>query len=493
MSKLHQDLADQQASAEPPSETTAEAPAVDLELVGESATPNLIATAPEEQSNATIDISPEPSEPRPDPRSAHELFEIPWKTFAPPKPSLAVESKALVNIAPEMPRLKALPLRPKVAKTPPGFSPQSSAAPATGTTPPSAPPAEPKSKTPAPAAPRPETRSSQIPAPSAKPPAAPVKSPPTVQTVKPGQTSKPAQQGKPAPAAKPAQPAKPQQPAVRTAKATGTDAPLTSKQPAPAPPGAREKTPAQPVPSPAAKEQEQAEKPVEEAMPSFASIQTGKNLSFIGSLKGKLTIAILLVLTAGILFYSLSSKAHSSAPAPASTSEDGVGPSIMLGEGGWVQGWAGDPNGSNAGRQITIYRPSLKLTDYRIEFQGEIDTKSIGWVFRALDPYNYYAMKLAIVTPGLSPKLALIKYLVVQGHEKEWDEFLSIWPPGMTPFLTCAWMCAVPSSAPTCRGSRLMCGRMNKSSRVASASLNERAERARIKSVAISYLTGGKN
>ncbi len=60
----------------------------------------------------------------PVPRSAHDLFEIPWKTFAPPKPSLAVECTPLVNVPPEMPRLKALPLRPKVAKAPPGFSPQ---------------------------------------------------------------------------------------------------------------------------------------------------------------------------------------------------------------------------------------------------------------------------------------------------------------------------------------------------------------------------------
>lgn len=228
-------------------------------------------------------------------------------------------------------------------------------------------------------------------------------------------------------------------------------------------------------------------------MPSFASIQTGKNLSFIGSLKGKLTIAILLVLTAGILFYSLSSKAHSSAPAPASTSEDGVGPSIMLGEGGWVQGWGGDPNGSNAGRQITIYRPSLKLTDYRIEFQGEIDSKSMGWVFRAMDPYNYYAMKLAIVTPGLSPKLALIKYLVVQGHEKEM---------GRVPLDLAARNDTVFNVRVDVRGSKfstylqgqqvdVWTDEQIKSGGV--GILNERAERARIKSAAISYLTGGKN
>ncbi len=73
----------------------------------------------------------------------------------------------------------------------------------------------------------------------------------------------------------------------------------------------------------------------------------------------------------------------------------------------------------HAGRQITIYRPSLKLSDYRLEFQGSIDTKSIGWVFRAADPDNYYAMKLMTVSSGLSPKVALFKYLVANGRQTQ--------------------------------------------------------------------------
>jgi hypothetical protein len=228
-------------------------------------------------------------------------------------------------------------------------------------------------------------------------------------------------------------------------------------------------------------------------MPSFASIQTGKNGSFIGSLKGKLTIAILLVVIAGIVFYSMSSKSHAPAPAPVSNTEEGVGPSIMLGEGGWVQGWGGDPNGSNTGRQITIYRPSLKLTDYRIEFQGEIDSKSIGWVFRALDPYNYYAMKLAIVTPGLSPKMALIKYAVIQGHEREM---------GRVPLDIAARNDTVFNVRVDVRGSKFSTSVQGQpvdvwtDEQIKSGGvgfLNERAERARIKSAAISYLTGGKN
>jgi hypothetical protein len=232
--------------------------------------------------------------------------------------------------------------------------------------------------------------------------------------------------------------------------------------------------------------------PAEETMPSFASIQTNKNVSFIGSLKGKLILAILLVLIAGIAFYAMSGKPHQTA-APAATSEEGVGPSIMMGEGGWVQNWGGDPNGSHAGRQITIYRPSLKLSDYRIEFQGEIDSKSIGWVFRAMDPYNYYAMKLAVATPGLSPRMELVKYTVVQGHETE---------IGRVPLDIGARNDTLFNVRVDVRGSKfstfvqgqpvdVWTDEQIKSGGV--GFLNERAERARIKSAAISYLTGGKN
>jgi hypothetical protein len=201
-----------------------------------------------------------------------------------------------------------------------------------------------------------------------------------------------------------------------------------------------------------------------------------------------------LLLTAGAVFYGLSNKSHAPAPPPAATTtEDAAGPSIMLGEGGWVQGWGGDTNGSHAGRQITIYRPSLKLSDYRIEFQGEIDSKSIGWVFRAMDPYNYYAMKLAIVTPGLAPKMALIKYAIVQGHETE---------VGRVPLDMAARNDTVFNVRVDVRGSKfstfvqgqpvdVWTDEQIKSGGV--GFLNERAERARIKSAAISYLTGGKN
>jgi len=270
----------------------------------------------------------------------------------------------------------------------------------------------------------------------------------------------------------------PQAPATQPAPVAPSAA-RDAKSPAPDPPASSVKDPAR-APSAA------------ETMPSFASIQPGNNGSFVGSLKGKLTIAILLVVIAGGAFVRWGGKTQRPvAPAPAV--EEAAGPSIMLGEGGWVQGWAGYTNGAHAGRQITIYRPSLKLTDYRIEFQGEIDSKSIGWVFRAMDPYNYYAMKLAIVTPGLSPKMALIKYAVVQGRETEL---------GRVPLDIAARNDTLFKVRIDVRGSKFSTYVQEKPVDVWTDEqlklggvgfLNERAERARIKSAVISYLAGGKN
>jgi len=212
----------------------------------------------------------------------------------------------------------------------------------------------------------------------------------------------------------------------------------------------------------------------------------------MGSLKGKLVIAICLVVTAGGVFLGWNSKSKPT-PRPAPVAEETAGPSIMLGEGGWVQNWGGDPNGSRAGRQITIYRPSLKLSDYRIEFQGEIDTKSIGWVFRALDPYNYYAVKLAIVTPGLSPKLALIKYAVIQGHETEIARTPLEIPARNDTVFNVRMDVRGPKFTTYLQGQQVDVWTDEQIKSGGVGFLNERAERARIKSASISYLGGGKN
>src|SRR4029077_11135013 len=171
-------------------------------------------------------------------------------------------------------------------------------------------------------------------------------------------------------------------------------------------------------------------------------------------------------------------------------SSDGAGPSVILGEGGWEAGWGGDWTGPRAARGITIYRPSLELFDSRMEFQGDIETKSMGWVFRAADPDNYYAMKITTVSTGLAPKVALFKYIVVKGHptpvgrvpidgEVRNDTVFKVRVDVLGPKFS-TFVQGQPVDVWT--DDQLKSGGVG--------FLNERGERGRIKSVSIRYLSG---
>jgi hypothetical protein len=208
-----------------------------------------------------------------------------------------------------------------------------------------------------------------------------------------------------------------------------------------------------------------------------------------GSLKVKIGLGVLMAVMAIGIYFGATGKSKTS-PNAAKVS-DGVGPSIMVGEGGWVEGWAGDPIGLRADRQITIYRPSLKLSDYRFEFQGQIDTKSIGWIFRAADPQNYYAMKLQLVSPELPLTVVLYKYMVLKGRQVQvgrvpielpvkGDTVFNIRVDVRGPKFN-TYIQAQPVDFWT--DDQLRSGGVG--------FLNERSERGKIKSVSLSYLSGG--
>ena len=84
--------------------------------------------------------------------------------------------------------------------------------------------------------------------------------------------------------------------------------------------------------------------------------------------------------------------------------------------GGWIDDWA---NAAKSRRHISMLSGSVKLSDYRLEFQAQIETKAIGWVFRGLNPRNYYVTKLEVVTPGLEPTVALVHFAVVDGQDED--------------------------------------------------------------------------
>ena len=130
-----------------------------------------------------------------------------------------------------------------------------------------------------------------------------------------------------------------------------------------------------------------------------------------------LVALILLVALAGYLIYEA---VVPKAGATASTAHaEAFGPSLISGEGGWSVDWAGQTPGAVSGRQVYIFRPSLTMADYRFEFQGQIESKGLGWVFRAANPRNYYAMKVEMIDAGPEPKVALWRTAIINGEETQ--------------------------------------------------------------------------
>jgi hypothetical protein len=138
---------------------------------------------------------------------------------------------------------------------------------------------------------------------------------------------------------------------------------------------------------------------------------------FLGQIPMLAKIGIVAVLVAGLgALIAFSSKSGGAAPVSNHTGTVVAGTALPTGEAGWITDWGADP-GVRRTRQISVLRSSQTLTDYRIEMQGQIETKAIGWIFRAADPKNFYVTKLEIVKPGLEPTVALVRFAVINGEE----------------------------------------------------------------------------
>jgi len=140
-------------------------------------------------------------------------------------------------------------------------------------------------------------------------------------------------------------------------------------------------------------------------------------VGFIEGLPGVVKIAAIaavLAILAFVAYLSLSSRSAKSGKEPV---VETAGPSMLIGEGGWSTDWTGEASGAKRSRQISIYRPSLNLADYRVELQGQIEAKSMGVVYRANNPQNYYVVKLEILKPGLNPQVAVVRWSVINGED----------------------------------------------------------------------------
>jgi hypothetical protein len=85
------------------------------------------------------------------------------------------------------------------------------------------------------------------------------------------------------------------------------------------------------------------------------------------------------------------------------------------GPSGLPQNWSRDSAGSVRPGELGLYIKSIPLSDYRMEFRGLIDRKSLSFVYRAVDFDNYYAASLTEASAGPIPEVALERYAVIDG------------------------------------------------------------------------------
>jgi len=87
--------------------------------------------------------------------------------------------------------------------------------------------------------------------------------------------------------------------------------------------------------------------------------------------------------------------------------------------GGSTTEWSFDATGFVRPGPLALYRPSVNLTDYHLEFVGLIDKKAMSWVVRAADFENFYVIKLVVLKPGPMPVIGLTRYAVIGGKARD--------------------------------------------------------------------------
>jgi hypothetical protein len=68
---------------------------------------------------------------------------------------------------------------------------------------------------------------------------------------------------------------------------------------------------------------------------------------------------------------------------------------------------------------LRLWSRSTPLRNYQMEFEGQIERRSLSWAFRASNPANYYAAKIQITRAGPQPNADLVHYVMLNG--REWD------------------------------------------------------------------------
>lgn len=84
---------------------------------------------------------------------------------------------------------------------------------------------------------------------------------------------------------------------------------------------------------------------------------------------------------------------------------------------GWAKTWKYTDSSFLEPGDLAIYTPTLEMRDYSMEFLGQIERRSLNWLFRAKDLDNYYAMRIVITRGGPLPSASMVRYAVINGKE----------------------------------------------------------------------------
>ena len=120
----------------------------------------------------------------------------------------------------------------------------------------------------------------------------------------------------------------------------------------------------------------------------------------------------------GIVLTSRSSGSSKNASSPVSTDPVYIEGNAIATGAGWMQDWFADRPSAKLARHVDVLRGSMALRDFRLLFEGQIEQGALGWVFRANEK-SFYVEKIQIVSPGLNPTVALVRFPVINGKEQE--------------------------------------------------------------------------
>jgi hypothetical protein len=78
--------------------------------------------------------------------------------------------------------------------------------------------------------------------------------------------------------------------------------------------------------------------------------------------------------------------------------------------------WSYDKNGFVNPGTLSLFAPSLRLTNYDLDALLQVEAKGLGLVFRAASPRNYQVAKLLVEGSGPMPSLAVQRYAMISGR-----------------------------------------------------------------------------